>query len=107
LIGPEMTPLLIPLLTAERAEARQTAAYVLGDYGPEAREALPALFSAAGDNNEAVRAAAVTALGRVARDPAGTLTPAARDALTAALNDPSAEVRRAAREALDRRPRRP
>jgi hypothetical protein len=58
-IGAESVPVLVDYLTDQRAEIRRWAALVLGDIGPEANEAIPALIHASSsDDDPAVREAA-------------------------------------------------
>lgn len=74
---------------------RRGAAEVLGDLGPRASDAVPALVKALSDKRPVVRVRAAQALGSIAA--ASGIEP-----LTAALNDPSPSVRSAATESLGR-----
>lgn len=105
---------------------RQKAAQVLGEMGPAAREAIPALQKATGDADSDVQAAALEALVKVSPGEAvkllvdrlnasesqvrqkaarilGEMRPAARDAIRAlikATHDDNSDVQAAALEAL-------
>ncbi|HEV3259903.1 MAG TPA: HEAT repeat domain-containing protein, partial [Gemmataceae bacterium] len=61
-IGPAAVPTLIELLGAEKPEIRSQAATILGDMGPAARVAVPALKEALQDQEPVVRSAAAAAL---------------------------------------------
>lgn len=60
--GEAGVPALVELLMNERAEVRVWAAYVLGEIGPPAVSAAPALREALSDPNESVRVQAAQAL---------------------------------------------
>jgi HEAT repeat protein len=82
-------------LTDEDPDVRSTAATVLGQYGAEAKEAVPGLVAALKDKDKHVRRSAAYALARIGQD--------ARDAipgLKEALRDEDPKVREAAAHAL-------
>ena len=56
-------------------DVRQAAAFALGEIGPDAAEAVPALTKALGDRDDAVRKSFIEAL--------GSLGPEAKPAVTA------------------------
>ena len=85
----------IKALQDKDPDVRCTAATVLGKYGPEAKEAVPALTAALKDEDKHVREAVAYALGRIGPD--------ARDAIPSlkeTLKDKNAPVRQAAAYAL-------
>jgi len=57
-IGAESVPVLVEHLTHQRAEIRRWAATVLGEIGPDANDAIPALMHASSDEDPGVREAA-------------------------------------------------
>src|SRR5437016_6299536 len=75
--------------------ARCTAARALGQMGPQAREALPALLQALQDREPLVRDAAADAIGCIGPD-----TPDAMLALMQALTDTNSFVQATAAKAL-------
>jgi len=125
----EAVPVLVELLRRDQrgnsAEVRWTAADILGQIGPDAADATPALGQALADDDPLVRRVAAESLGKIG-PPASAAVPAlaamlqsedriyavkalirfktaARDAapaLIAVLKDPSPEVRWNACEAL-------
>ena len=67
-IGPQATPGLIDGLRDSDATIRKWSAFVLGNIGPDARDAIPTLIVLLGqDPNETVRAMAARALGLIDR----------------------------------------
>ncbi len=93
--GPVAVPALAQALSDVDAQMRQTAAWVLGEMSPPAKEAVPALAQALEDLNVQVRQTAAWALGRFG--------PAAKEAvpqLTRALKDSGPVVRGNAAQAL-------
>ena len=94
----KIVPKLIPLLSSERENDRFVAAQVLGDYGPTARVAVPALLPLLkGTQFERNRAAAATALGQILKDakPDDEVEKVAQ-ALIAVFADQYSDVRREA-----------
>jgi HEAT repeat protein len=85
----------IQRLKDEDPISRDNAAIDLGDFGPRAKEAVPALITALKDNDRLVRGQSAVALGEI-----GPEAKAAAPALIAALSDPSADIRMNAAEAL-------
>ena len=82
-------------LADDNPDVRSTAATVLGTYGPEARDAVPALVAALQDKDKHVRRSAAYALARIGPD--------ARDAIPSlkeALKDPDPKLREAAAYAI-------
>jgi hypothetical protein len=79
----------VPPLTAELQRGSQIAAWALGEMGPAAKDAVPALIAALGDKEKHMRAAALRALGKIG--------PSARPAVPALLlvlqNEHSHDVR--------------
>ena len=93
--GPIAVAAVAGALKDVSAEARLAAAWTLGEMGPVAKDAVPALGQALGDLNVQVRQTAAWALGMVG--------PAAKDAvpeLTRALKDSGNVVRANAAQAL-------
>jgi HEAT repeat protein len=74
---------------------RKTAAEALGNIGPAAKDAVPALTNALHDVDHRVRGQAAAALGKM-----GTEAEDSMPALTEALKDKDADVRAKAEEAL-------
>jgi HEAT repeat protein len=74
-IGPGATvvPAVSAALTDKDEEVRNTAAVVLGRFGPDAKEAVPALRAALKDASGPVRREAAEALGRVGPEARGAL----------------------------------
>jgi HEAT repeat protein len=64
-IGPAAVPALRKLLGDNRAVIRHTAAYVLGEIGPPAKDAIPELRRLLADRDPSVREAAICALGGI------------------------------------------
>ena len=95
-----LEPFLSPLISAiqdEDARVRQLAPQAIGEIGPNAVSALPALIMLLADADEGSRGAACIALSGIG--------PAAKDALPAlraALSDPTTAVRRFAQRAIER-----
>jgi HEAT repeat protein len=98
LIGPEAkdaVPDLIPLLTAKDEALPAKAAETLGRIGPAAKAALPNLIAAfKKESNDALRPAAIQAVGRIGKDGVPLLIEA--------LKHPDALVRASSAEALGR-----
>ena len=69
-LGVETIPVLIEALTNAHACARESAARVLGLFGPKAQSAIPALIRCAADKDDSVRAFATFSLGQIGREPA-------------------------------------
>src|SRR5215207_8890844 len=82
-------------LTDDNPDVRETAATVLGKYGTEAKEAVPALAAALKDKDKHVRRSAAYALARIGRDASDAIP-----SLKEALNDPDPKLREAAAYAL-------
>ena len=80
---------------AKDKRIRQTAAWALGNIGPEARTTVPALIELFKDKEESVRGAAARALGGI-----GANAASAAPALTELLNDKNEEVQHAVAVAL-------
>jgi hypothetical protein len=78
----------IPFMRAE--QRRKSAAFELGEYGPAARTAVPALLRALNGDDEAVREGAASSLGYIRSEPE-TVIPA----LTRCLYDDSVSERAA------------
>jgi HEAT repeat protein len=95
-------PELIQQLESGDDSLRARAAEVLGDKGPEAKAALPALTLALRDEYELVREHAAETLGQIGPD-----AQAAVPALRLAAQDGVPQVREAALEALRRIDTRP
>jgi HEAT repeat protein len=74
---------LINQLKDKDPDTRRAAARALGDQGPDAKEAVPALIKALKDDDTYVRRFAALALGQIKSEPK-TVVPA----LTAVLNNP-------------------
>jgi hypothetical protein len=64
-LGETAVPVLISQLGHLRADVREWAAKVLGDFGPAAKSAVPALLDALEDKDAGVRAAANRALDKI------------------------------------------
>ncbi len=73
-IGPAVVPELVAALGDPSAHRRLVATWALGDYGPGAKDAVPALLKATRDRDKKCREAAFIALGRVGGDVDGKLT---------------------------------
>ena len=69
-VGVDSIPVLIGALTNTHACARESAARVLGLFGPKAQSAIPARIRCAADKDDSVRAFATFSLGQVGREPA-------------------------------------
>jgi HEAT repeat protein len=82
-------------LKSEKAEERAASARILGEIGPAAKDAAPALAEALKDSDRNVRQNAAQALGSIG--PGATAT---APALIAALQDKESPVRRSAAFAL-------
>jgi HEAT repeat protein len=82
-------------LKSEKASERAASARILGEIGPLARDAAPALAEALKDGDPAVRQNAAQALGYI-----GPGAKVAAPALITALSDKEAPVRRSAAFAL-------
>ena len=82
-------------LTDDNPDVRSTAATVLGQYGPEAKEAVPALIAALKDKDKHVRRSAAYALARIGTD-ASEAIPSLREA----LKDPDPKLREAVAYAI-------
>lgn len=82
-------------LKADDVVARREAASALGQYGKEAKEAVPSLVSALRAIDDEVRASAASALGLIRQSPEFAFQP-----LVDALDDPSPLVRNMADEAI-------
>lgn len=65
-MGAESVPVLVEHLTHQRSEIRRWAATVLGEIGPEASDAIPALMHASSDSDASVRGAAQRSLDLIA-----------------------------------------
>jgi HEAT repeat protein len=78
-------------------DVRYTAVSVLGSYGPEAREAVPALTKALRDPDKHVRTGVAYALAEIGADARSAIP-----ALVEASKDRDADVRSAANYALKR-----
>ena|GEM_PF-1884943 len=96
-IGLATVPPLIKSLGDQEAALRQTAAQVLGGFGPEAKEAIPALRELLADKEAAVRIAAADALRQIGGESESS---AIVPILAAGLKDDDAQVRRTAVAAL-------
>jgi len=64
-MGKEIVPYMISLLKDDEWEMRRGAAWILGEVGPEAKDAVPALTEALNDSNPEVRTRAAEALKKV------------------------------------------
>ena len=73
-IGPAVVPELVAALRDPSAHRRLVATWALGDYGPGAKDAVPAPLKATRDRDKKCREAAFIALGRVGGDVDGKLT---------------------------------
>jgi len=85
----------IKQLTDSDSGVRRMSAMALGELGPEASAAVPALCVALKDKDKDVRRQAANALGRI-----GDAARAAIPPLTELLSDTDDEVRRSAADAL-------
>lgn len=95
-VGPDVViPALVPALQDSNASVRQGAAFVLGQIGPAAKDAVLALVQTLVDPNPFVRSMAASALGQI-----GRAANAAIPALIQTLRDPEEPVRKAATDAL-------
>jgi len=92
----EAGPDLVECLTKEQL-VRQTAALALGNIGPEARAAIPALTNALNDPAWSVRRQAAIALGQIGPDAAPALP-----SLERLAKDKDKQVARAAIDAISR-----
>ena len=92
-LGGPAVPYLIDALTADAAEIRLNAAYVLGEIGAPLDTILPALISTLTDPEWNVRRLVVRAL--------VTIGPPAIEPLIKALNSPNPDLRRMAERALN------
>jgi HEAT repeat protein len=96
--GEAAVPALVAALKSRRDEQRRGAAEVLGEIGPDARDAADELLRVLkADDNLSVRAAAGLALGKVAPDRTEAVPP-----LLALLKDPNFDVRSRACQAVGR-----
>ena len=93
---PSLVPVLITALGDENPDARTGAAVILGDIGPEAKEAVPSLVRALADNDKKVRKYAAQSLGLI-----GHGTQEVVSALIKALSDPDHYVGDRAAYALE------
>jgi HEAT repeat protein len=92
---PDVTRSLTEMLQDKDARVRTVTAQLLGEIGPEAKAAIPALMDLLQDTEHGVRFAAVQALGKMG--------PEAKDAtadLQQLLEDEDEQLRQAAAEAL-------
>jgi HEAT repeat protein len=80
-------------LESENPDVRKQAAYDLGVVGPDARDAIPALIKALGDENAIVGGVAYSALVKIG--------PAAIPLLVDAMDDPNAAIRNGVVRTLD------
>lgn len=94
-IGPVAVSHLIPHLSAADLRVRIAVAVVLGGYGREAAEAVPALVDRLADEDARVRLAAAKAVGAI-----GPAAPDAAAALVRLLTDPNGTIQAAAARAL-------
>jgi HEAT repeat protein len=102
-IGSPSIPVLIEALKAADPKLRSGAAYTLGDFGTEVREALPAIYALEGDGNEKVRDAVRFALKKIKDyDHPDPKLKARVDKLIAGLENPKWQVRRDAAGELGR-----
>ncbi len=92
-------PDLLRALRGDEQQTRRNAARALGRLGKAAEHAMPALFVTAGDSRWDVRAVAVWAIGKIARQEP---TVDAVSVLTTALDDPADHVRWSAAQSLAR-----
>jgi HEAT repeat protein len=90
-IGPAALPTLIELLEAEKPEIRCQAAAILGNMGPAARVAVPALRKALQDQEPAVRSATAAAVQALKEKDAPGRNGSARKTASPANTVPSAE----------------
>ena len=93
-IGSGTVPALLSALNDQVEWIRRTAIEILGEFGPEAKEAVPALVAALNDQSKEVRSSASSTLGKIGQG--------AVRALIAALKDQSGEVGKLAASALGR-----
>ena len=94
-IGLEDATGLIPILKEKDSDVRRAAARVLGEIGPAAKTAVPALIEMVGDADAKVRYAALTALAKI-----GPASPEVVPAIVKALQDKDQVVRSAALHSL-------
>jgi len=94
-IGLEDATGLIPILKEEDSDVRRAAARVLGEIGPAAKTAVPALIEMVGDADAKVRYAALTALAKI-----GPAPPEVVPAIVKALQDKDPVVRSGAMYSL-------
>src|SRR5947209_14146481 len=73
-VGPPAVPALGDALKGKEAALRRNAAYVLGELGPDAKDAVGALADALRDEDAGTRQYAAAALGRIGPD-ASAATP--------------------------------
>lgn len=64
-MGKEIVPTMISLLKDDDSEMRRGSAWMLGNLGPDAKDAIPALTVALNDSSEAVRIKAAEALKKI------------------------------------------
>jgi HEAT repeat protein len=95
--GPKAVPALIDMLKDENSGVRMSAAYALGQIGPDAKAALPALMRLLEDKSSEARGSAAEAVARIAPAEKTTIP-----ALTHLLRDDDLSVRRPAAFALAR-----
>jgi HEAT repeat protein len=89
-----LVPGLVDLLQeTSRAASRSQAAYVLGEMGPEAKEAMPALRSALEDKSPMVRHSALLAILRIEPDRMAEWVPQAIRASTWPFSPPHEIIR--------------
>jgi len=91
---PDAPGLVITLKTGDPA-SRASAARILGELGPKAKEAVPALAEALKDEDKDVRRNALTSLGQMGRAAAEAVP-----AIVPTLGEASWETRKAAATAL-------
>ena len=97
LIGSKDMPGLLKALREINDVSRWATPYLLRQFGPKAKDAVPHLITQLGDRDPGNRLVAALALGEIGADARG-----AAAALLKALEDPSAEVRVGAAAALAR-----
>lgn len=84
-------------LQSQDAVTKHDAVIALGEMGPAAAMAVPALMKTLSDTNDDIRVAAAEALGKI-----GPAARAALPALEKALKDPDDRVQEAARQAINK-----